>query len=241
MGKFGSFLQDCSHHPGRAYPPAEHRSKSGVNSILSRQFYIVADCASQGMFPFDCLHTICGVKVQAGSNWASINGPSYPPNPSSEDNEMCSRAAVVSTSLLFLLGQYSQLLSCDFMDTYNCRAACPDPRYTGPLSVEEMSASRVLWLSTCGVYHTKPDRQLQSGKSMKLVICYCGVFGEIVSWNVPVSKETEFIVTMSVQLRKHGIIPLNLHLPHVLQEDLELGFHYNRRDPTNDIKGHCYV
>ena len=135
-----------------------------------------ADCASRGMFPSELLSHDLWWRgpswLQLGIHqWPKLS--SLPPNPLSEADEICSHAAVVSASSLFPLGRYSsysrlvRVTSWILRFVHNCRAACPGSRHTGPLSVVELSDSRVLWLSTAQ-YHTFSD-EIESLKSMKSI------------------------------------------------------------------------
>ena len=134
------------------------------------------DCASRGIFPSELLlHDMWW----RGPSWLQLGIhqllklSSLPPNPSSEADKICSHAAVVSTDSLFPLGRYSsysrlvRVTSWILRFVHNCRAACPGSRYTGPLSVVELSDSRVLWLSTTQ-YYTFSD-EIKSLKSMKSI------------------------------------------------------------------------
>ena len=120
-----------------------------------------------------CSHTICRGEVQGIHQWPKLS--SLPLNPSSEADEICSHAAVVSTSSLFPLGRYPsysrlvRVTSWILRFVHNCHAACPGSRHTGPLSVVELSDSRVLWLSTAQ-YHTFSE-SLKSMKSISKSSC----------------------------------------------------------------------
>ena len=159
-----------------------NRVSSIIDSVLPNHWNHVdgvdnpADCASRGMFPSELLsHNLWwrGPSwLQLGIHqWPKLS--SLPPNPSSEADEICSHAAVVSTSSLIPLGRYSsysrlvRVTSWILGFVHNCRAACPGSRHTGPLSVVELSDSRVLWLSTAQ-YHTFSD-EIESLKSMKSI------------------------------------------------------------------------
>ncbi len=117
-----------------------------------------ADCASRGLFPFELLAHELWWK---GPSWLQLGlhcwlkPISLPPNdPVEEANEICSHVVTLSLHHLLSLERYSSVSRLNRVTAWvfrfigNCCAQRPGmTRSQGPLSVAELNAAGVIWLS----------------------------------------------------------------------------------------------